>query len=68
MKVEGKTILIEYEEDYEFFKLIEYIIEKGFGEMKTLKFKNKKPYQIVECEKSILLTRDRSKDSRSYGG
>ena len=66
MNIEDKKIILNYEDDYEFFKLISHIIKVKYGEIR-LKIKHAKPYQIIETQKSILLTKDVEKDSKDYG-
>lgn len=57
MKIEGKNIILEYDNDYEFIKLVSHIIRVEYGELR-LKVKHSKPYQVIETQKSILLSRD----------
>jgi hypothetical protein len=66
MKIDGKDITLEFKEDYEFIKLISYVIKIKYGEVK-LKIRNGKPYQMVDIQKSILLTKDVDKNPEDYG-
>jgi len=66
MEFEGKNVILKFEEDYEFIKLISHIIKTKYGEIR-IKIKHAKPYQIIETQKSILLVREAAKDSDSYG-
>lgn len=57
MKIEGKNVILEYEKDYEFIKLISHITKMKYGEIE-IRIKDSKPYLVVEIQKSILLTKE----------
>jgi len=57
MQKEDKTLILDIEEDYEFIKLIVHIKEMGFGEFRV-RVKGGRPYQLIDLQKSILLTRN----------
>jgi hypothetical protein len=68
MKIDNdKNIYLDFDDDYEFIKLISHILNIRFGDLK-LKIKNGKPYQIIEIQKSVLLIKENQKNSDDYGG
>ena len=66
MKIENKDVILEYDKDYEFIRLMLHIVKMKYGDV-TIKVKNAKPYQVVETQKSFLLSKDALKDSEDYG-
>jgi len=65
MKKGNNTIILDFVTDYEFISLIAHIGKVGYGEFK-LKIKKGKPFQIIEVQKSILLTKE-IKSKEDYG-
>jgi len=55
MKRENDTIVLKFDSDFELINLILHIKKIGFGEFK-LKIKDGKPYQLIDVQKSILLS------------
>lgn len=57
MQVTDKEIILSLEDDCEFCKLIAYVVKIDYGEFKVL-VRKKKPSQIIEIYKQILLSKE----------
>lgn len=51
---EGKRIILDFSEDYQYIKLIHYLVKTNYGDL-TITVKNGKPIKIIEIQKNILL-------------